>query len=298
MSHWLVNYAYVLLDDIPLAFAIPSSLWGGIWIATLVFYSRDSRFLAVNLVSIVLLMFLGHKEFYAAILVALTFYFLLLLHVSKKREGLWLCVLLWGIAVLCHKLALFYFPAMLPLFLRLKGGKVRVEWPRDDFVKASFALIGVILVAQLPTWISIIDPDMIHPRQYDNRILEMLTLPWPFADWVAAKSNSGAFQIFYFGEPAHFMYYFGFLILSAPLAIVIVARYRKDFYHSIPATLLMAIGCSLVWTFFWHPHMGWKDWDLFGTAAIPINLAAGLYWQNRGTTKNYSPDDIVVSSSM
>lgn len=276
LSQFLVNFCYKQTNNLMLSFEIVSSVFGGLWILTLLFLKRSFLFVAFNLLSIIFFVFTGHKEFYAPVTACLTFYFALSFYATQPDSKIkpWHCALVWGVSVICHKLALFYIFPLIFLFLDFKGRKTRFA-NKKEIQKVLYVIIIVVILIQLPLIGSILHWDVVA-RQTDNPTLELITLNKAWADDVAENSLRGAFQKFYFGELDHFKFFFGFMLLSCPIGIfVVLLNWRKllDDRYRIFTT---AIGCGLIWAFMWHPHMGWLDWDLFSTAYISVNLLAGL----------------------
>jgi hypothetical protein len=281
LAHLLVLVTFKATKDINLAFALVSSLCGGIWLVLLSLFPRQRPiFWLTSLVSVIPLMFIGHREFYAPILCALTALFLLLAcsgDRSSRRVRPWHVLAVWGVAVLAHKLAFFYLPALVPLVADVPKRRF-LRLPRDEWRNILLTTIAVSLALQFPFWLQMAGNTHVRVIEHDNRILELLTLPKGWADAVARRSPTGAFQLFYFGSGSHFLHFFGFLLAASPLGVPLaLARWRRAL---APAFISLAIAavCSLIWTFMWHPHMAWRDWDLFCTAGLPINLLAGLLW--------------------
>lgn len=277
LAHIIVQKTYHAIGDLPLAFALVSSLCGGLWLVMLSLFNRSAAFWVVNLCSVLVMVFVGHKEYYAPVVVALTIYFFLLLRASQSESRVkpWHCLAAFALAVHMHKLAIFYLPGAAFLFFDFQTRTIR-PWPRRQIEYALIVVIVTVVLLQVPMWLQAFYVlDWMVVMDYDNRILELVTLPAGWADRVAQRSVTGAYQIFYFGELKHFLYYFGFLAAGAPLGLpILVRKWRAALSPELQAFLCCAV-CSLIWTFFWHPHMGWCDWDLFCTAAVPINILAG-----------------------
>ena len=92
---------------------------------------------------------------------------------------------------------------------------------------------------------------------------------------VHRKSATGVFFFYTIGQPDHWKYFLFFWITSAPLAVPVIAFYRRRLRGAPALSLATASLIGIVWTFFWHPHMGWPDWDLFCLGWLPVNLLAG-----------------------
>lgn len=199
----------------------------------------------------------------------------LLTRCVERRSGArpWHVAPAFMVALACHKIMFFLAPAMLLLFMdsdgRLFQGRSRAEVAR--FLTT---LILGLLILQIPNILYGFGVKGVLVSHLNNPILELLTLPKFLADPVAGRSQEGAFQLFYFGSLAHFRYFFGFLFLAAPLAFFALCAQAIRRRISWGNPLVIAAGCGLIWAFLWHPHMGWRDWDLFAMAFIPLNLWA------------------------
>lgn len=286
----LIPYALTrLLHDRTLAFQIVSSLCGGAYLSVLLLFSRRAVFLLPNLATIIVMNFIGHVEFYATVAVGLTLYFHLLLRALEPDPAVRPVhvVAAFGFAYLCHKMALIYTPTLLCLLLRRgpAGWGLR-PWPRRDWERAILCLIAVIFIDLAPTALAQIWPDRILIVFRDDTILELITPLTPaLGRAISRHSATGVYFLYTLGQPLHWKYFLFFAFTSAPLAVPVIAFYRRRLRGEAALALLLASLLGVGWTFLWHPHMGWDDWDLFCLGWLPVNLlagalAAGLFHQH------------------
>ena len=272
----LVQTVEAITDDPSLSFEIVSCASGGLWMILLYAFRRSWTFWLIMLCSSITFFYFGHKEFYAPEAVTLGLYFLLLTRVMEPdtRVRAWHVVSAWCLAVMIHRIALFFLPAMLPMFFGFSQHRLR-SIPRREWEKVLGAVIVFALLDQVPCWIGLMGTTLIRFTQLDNNLLELLTLPKAWAEAVAARSVTGAFQLYYFGTLKHMQFFFGFWLLASPLAWWILIYKR---FSCAKACVPLAIGaaCGVLWALCWHPHMGINDWDLFAVPAVPVNIWAGI----------------------
>lgn len=288
LAHGLAHGLYLLVGDHHMAFSILGSLCGGLYIAVLTGFSRHPLFLAVNLLGVGTLNFIGHIEYYAPLMVSLTFYFLLLfraLDPGSKVQPIHV-VLAFILSYFCHKLTLFYAPAMLWLVVDRVEGRWRLSrWPGRQAEWGLTALIAMAGLDLLPGLIYQYNFAPFHILYvYTNEgLLDWLTPLTPaIARALEARSETGMFYLYTIGQPRHWMFFFGFLAMGAPVGLpLLVALRRKIQSNRSNYALMSASLIGIGWVFVWHPRVMWLDWDLFAMAAIPVNLLAGLVLVNR-----------------
>lgn len=285
LAHLLVQATVWLVGDLRLAFQTVSALMGGAYLAVLALYSRDARFWAVNLLTVVMLEFVGHLEYYAplAVLLALYFYLLTRALTPGSRVRPWHVLAVYGVTYLCHKLAIIYAPTLLWLLVRRgEGGGWgwRRDWGRREWEKALGCAVAGLLLDLAPQFLKGgLNVSWLRVQTRDDVLSELITPLTPaLAEAIARRSTTGSYFWFTMGTALHWQYFLGFLAATAPLGLPLLAllwrRVRGEAAWALATASLLGVG----WMFLWHPHMGWPDWDLFAMGALPINLLAGGLW--------------------
>ena len=298
LAHFIVHRLYLLTHDHQVAYAISSSVSGGFYLSLLCFISRHPLFLAVNLLTMTTMNFVGHMENYAPLMVALGLYFMLLARALEPHSGVRPVhvVLAFALSYFCHKLTLFFSPAMIWLIVaRRDGCWVRRSWQGRPWEGCLLVLICMAILDIAPGVISVfrllpIDLMYVGPNE---RYIDWLTPPTrAIAAALHDSSVSGSVFLFTLGEPKHWLFFFSFLLMGAPLGLPILFVLRRRIRTDAARALLTAAACGIVWIFFWHPRREWLDWDLFSLAGVPINLLAGALIANL-----FTPDDRPERSS-
>ena len=282
LGHFLPLIAFWRLHAVVPAFQLVAAILGGLWLAVLLRFTAHAGFLLVCLLSAITLNFIGHVEFYGPVVVALTLYFLLLTRAlePEPRAHPGSVVLAFGLAYLCHKLTLVFAPTLLWLVLRrVENGWAWRPWSRRVWEQALLTLIAITLIDIAPGILQILCPDRVLVVMRSDSLWELLTPLTPgMGRAIAARSPTGVFFFFSLGQWRHWVFFLGFWLAGAPLGLVVLAACRRRL-RGDPALALASAGLlALIWTFFWHPHMGWWDWDLFTVGALPVNLLAGGLW--------------------
>ncbi|MCL5269021.1 MAG: hypothetical protein M1457_00335, partial [bacterium] len=288
LAHLLVWLVWRGVHDVPLAFRIVDSLWGGLCVAILCRFSIRPAFLAPNLLTAITLNFIGHVEYYAAVAASLTLFFYLLTRAIEpgSRVRPWHVVVAYGLAYLCHKMAFIFFPALFWLLVERHGGRwARRFWPGRAVEWAILCIIGFIVLDMLPATLELLWPGHLLVVTRDDKLLELLTPLTPaMARAIAARSHTGVYFLFSMGQWLHWKHFLLFALAGAPLGWPVLAvcwrrlRALQGFGRQQALALASAALLGVTWVFVWHPHMGMSDWDLFALGVLPVNLLAGGLW--------------------
>lgn len=289
LGTFLPMLPYWLTGNVALSFQLSSAFFGGFYLALLPCFSRKPVFLAINLLTALTMNFVGHLEYYAPVIVALTLYFLLLTRAleAAPRARPWQVAAAWGLAFLCHKMAIIYGPVMLWLAVERDGGRWRLRpWKRRELDYGVAVIVGFILLDLLPVFLKTVwyrFPMYVVTR--DDSIWELITpLTLGIGRAISARSTTGVYFLYSVGQLLHWKYFLFFWLISAPLGIPALAGWlwrhgwRGLKINDRALALASASLIAVIWTFFWHPHMGFWDWDLFDLGALPLNLLAGGLW--------------------
>jgi len=270
-----------LAARLQLPFALFCSLSGGLYLALLAWYCRRPVFWLIVLFSVETMVFVGHMEYYAPAVVALTLYFMLLARALEpgSRVGPIQVTLAFVVSFLFHKATLFFLPAMAWLVWSREGGRwQRRRWPARTW---EWSMLLIIAMAAI---------DMFPPLVYTYHLFG---LDWMcvfvnerFIDWLTPltpamarhferTSTTGMWYVYTFGTPLHWAYFFGFVLAGSPLGLGVLWARRRELGSDAARALLTAAACGLLWIFMWQPRGLWRDWDLFCLATLPINLLAG-----------------------
>ncbi len=281
LAHLAVHGLYRLLGNLALAFAVSAAIFGGLYLVVLDRFSRGWRFWLPVLASAATWNFVGHKEYYAPVLAALALFYLALVRALERpaRATPAHAMAAFCLAFLAHKGALFFLPAALWLVVGRENGRwKRRLWPRRSL---EWALVWIIMIGVAEGFVALLTETGagILYQTVNEPVIELLTpVNQAMADWVQSRNKTGLFYYFLMFEPLHWKFFFGFLLAGAPVGIPVTIWLWRRIRTDAARALLTAAALGAVWLFLWHPRAGWKDWDLFSLAVLPLNLLAGLLW--------------------
>ena len=212
----------------------------------------------------------------------LTAFFLALwraLEPAPRGHPGWVCAS-FALAFLTHKIAFIFIPllALLHLRYRPRWSWSRRTWPARFWgwgIGALLLVAGIDLMAPFIAEFRLFGISMLYVYDSDPLLIWLTPLTGGMQRWLEAKSILGARFHFTFGQSAHWLHFFGCVALSAPLAWPVIIALRRRLRGDAAWALLGGALIGLAWTFMWHPHQGWLDWDMFALASIPANLLAG-----------------------
>ena len=246
-----------------------SCIAGGFYVLALTRISRSYIFLIFNLIAPYMLIFVWHVEIYSWVSMSLVWYIAAVHRFCKHDASIIAATFFVALAIAFHNLAFFYVPSLLFVLFSLtrENGKIRIisnpAIPKHQWIPMS--LIFIVLFMSMIV-IQIVARDfMCGMGVNSSRFCPIFT------------NRDPQHYFFTMFSIAHLRLYGYFLVRSSPLALPIIVilspwYLRGRFYWFLG---IMAL-CGYLWTFAWHPDMGTIDWDLFGNAAIPANILAGL----------------------
>lgn len=249
--------------------ALGSSIAGGLYVVALTHISSNLSFLLFNLLSPFIFIFVSHVEHYAWVNMCLTWFIYYIYRFLNQRSSLIPATICFVLASAFHNLALFYLPALFVVAFTVKrqNHRLKIDWHPFLTLKQIKVVLLIftgyfLLMSILPLIFST------SVRGLDvgkERLCPLFHNPNPVRFY---------FTMFQWEHFAMMLY---FIKMSSPAGlpvIIILAPWllRGRFYFFL---LIMTL-CGLGWAFLWHPDMGYPDWDLFGSFAIPANILAGL----------------------
>ncbi|MFH1744178.1 MAG: hypothetical protein ABIH23_34690 [bacterium] len=240
------------------AIGLSSSLAGAGYLFVLYRFSRSLVFWILNLSAGCVWIFFGHVENYAWVSFFLVLSLYELREYEEGRQPLWKSSVCYFLAVACHHLAIFYAPGYV-YFLR--GRRLRDR----DWMEIVVPMIACTLFF-------VIVPLLVETKEGIDLGFERL-VPW-LSPW--AKNHY--FTLF---SVDHLRMLVFFHRTAAPfgvpfLALALIGLYGWRLSSRFLQSLLVMSMCGVIWTTFWHPDWGYRDWDLFGQFGILVNLLAGL----------------------
>jgi|GEM_PF-2143481 len=286
---------FLTQGQIAVGFDLLGALSGGAYLALLAAFLRDlgpasmaRRSLAavVVLTSAVTWNFVGHIEYYAPLHPALLFFYwraLVYLRGPTPRAFAWLIAAAW-ITVFIHRVAVFHLPALAVIFLAPAG-----RWgPRRPTRGESLVMLTALITTCALHAAAVLMASAIGRGPFlviadYNWLPELIT---PFSEewrqYVIDHSRIGSIPIYTFGSASHWNHFFFFIAVSSPLGLPIVVARARRLRRPEEIFLAAAAASAWLWAFFWHPHLGLLDWDLFSNPGIPTNLlAAALLVRDR-----------------
>ena len=171
-------------------------------------------------------------------------------------------LLIYFFACLFHMSLLAYYPAFLLLTIILWRSKER-RHSLVEFIAAT--AIPILLIAMV-----IVLSNLQFGGSFSQNIFDYLIIP--------LSPNESGYWLF---SPAHLIDMVNQLLLVAPAAIIIFItfnpfkrKYYKDHFNLFLALLSI---CGLVFLALFNTSFGiGRDWDLFSSIAIPLNILAGV----------------------
>ncbi len=291
-------------EERAVGFAALGALSGGAYLVFLAAFlgklgrsGRGARALAAAcvLASAITWTFVGHMEFYAPLYAALMFYYWRAIRYFRDRSFRNFAWVFVGaaVAVTMHRAAAFHLPALVWLF-RGGAGESRFRRPaRGEAVAMLCAVLAVCVPHLVIVGLSALDLARTLVVETYNWLPELLT---PFtrgwAEYVRANSQLGSFHLFLFGSLEHWKHFLFFWGVGSPVAIMAAAvfgwrgRRTRRSWNADEAFLALSALCAGVWALFWHPHMGYGDWDLFVNPSLPLNLLAAMLAIRASTAKS------------
>ena len=237
--------------------ALSSSLAGAGYLFLLVRFSRSPVFWAFNLSAGCVWIFFGHVENYAWV----NFFLLLSLYELREyeqgRQPLWKASACYFLAIACHHVAIFYAPG----YVYFLCGRHLEDRERLEVLIPLIACILFFVVVPLTV-----------PTEGTELGLQRL-VPW-FSPW----ARNHYFTLFSVDHLRMLVFFhrtaapFGVPFLSLVLIGLSWWRLSNRFLKSLAVMSL----CGVVWTTFWHPDWGYRDWDLFGQFGLVANILAGF----------------------
>lgn len=253
--------------------------------------------------SLVLQVFCGHIEFYpwlcASLMVSAYFAWRCL---AYGESPVWASAAM-ALAAGFHSSGVFYFPALLALPALMRSGAIeRGDWARmAGFLalylatamlhRESMLYLAVIVVAVPLYFISV-------PLAIRQRLAPWMTvyLPWFFLFTLRAslglKAEPLLEHIAPLGEPYdHGAYLYTFFSIDhlydkamfhlwlAPLGLpvllyALIAKRKETLATPWLHYLLHFCVWAMVWSIIFYPQLRTRDWDLFASMSVPLNLFA------------------------
>ena len=231
------------------------------------------------LVSSIIWTFVGHAEFYAPLFMGLMFFYWMTARYFRDRSLAnfrWLMIGVF-VAVSMHRVAVFHLPALAIVFLASPTGWRLRPPTRPEKISILVLIIAVALSHTIPIFLGTLWVVPIYVFESYNWLPELLTpFTQSWADYVEANSVLGSFHIFKFGTVDHLKHFFYFLGTGAPIGTAICLWRIRHIRQPHEKFLLVAAISGWIWAIFWHPHLGYDDWDLFCNPALPTNLLAAV----------------------
>lgn len=236
------------------AIALSSAFAGAIAVQGLWALCPRVLFVLVTIPTGAFLVFCGHVENYAWV----NCFFILTMWASlrllQNRTRMLVVVVLYMLACLAHMLAIFYLPAMIYLWTKVRRGN-----PLEILVPVvCFALI--VVASGLS--------GRIGGTEIGLERLVPIGETWAPNHYFTFLSNHHIEMLFYFHVHAGWMG----VPLAWPLLFLVLLRYVDSVFERF---LLLTLGCGVVWTTIWHPDWGAMDWDLFSQVGIPLHIMTG-----------------------
>jgi hypothetical protein len=206
--------------------------------------------------------FLGHVEHYAAVNALLAVYFLSVKRHLDTRGPLWPALVWLLLAASFHMLAIFYLPSFLFLLGERNPATRRWHWSRPRAERENLLIISILWA------LSLCAAEMsLFVSGLDNGISRLVPIALPLAP------THYRFSLF---SLAHLQMWLYFHWKSSPLGLALLLLLARTIRARFERFLLVAVGCSFLWTWMWHPDRGRNDWDLFANLALPLNILVGL----------------------
>jgi hypothetical protein len=238
---------------------------------------RHAIALTVVLASAASWVFFKHFEFYAPLYAALAFVAWMgarYLRAPYFRKFIWL-IAAFFIAANMHRVALFYLPALALVFRDSKSARGFRKPEQREIAVMAAAVLAAALLHAVPVYLASIDAWKALVLEDYNRVSELLTpFTQSWADYASETSRLGAVHRFTFGSIEHWKHFFFFMLAGSPLALPVIAAFARRIKSQREKFLLLMAICGWVWALFWHPHLGYGDWDLFCNPAVATNLLA------------------------
>lgn len=251
--------------------AITSSLAGGFFICVLLLISRNPIFLLLNIFSGIVFIFMGHLENYAWVNALLALMYLLGMKYLEGKVRFHFIVLVWVIACFMHMLAVFFMPVILYLFVN--PNKENALSHRDNLISKLNLPSKPEIEKSLIFLISFLLIIIFAPIVLRNRVIMLDVGSLRLVPLFKITNPRHYFTMFSLGH-IQMMFYFisNASLIGIPLLILLAYRIKT------PVHIMLLIGflCGILWAFVWHPDMGYGDWDLFSSFAIPLNLLNGI----------------------
>lgn len=214
---------------------------------------------------------MGHLENYSWVNALLALFFLYGTKYLKGRYKLVYAVIAWILACYMHMLAIFYFPALIYLIFKPQlisdinsNKKLKIEFVLPSRKEIETVLSLLIIFLLLIT---------LAPLFMKSRVMMLDVTSLRLVPLFKISNPRHYFTMF---SLEHFKMMFYFIhqasLFGIPLLILLFYKIRSNFHIFIFIGFLS----GLLWAFIWHPDMGYGDWDLFGSFAIPLNILNGL----------------------
>lgn len=235
------------------AISVSGSLAGALALQLLFAHRRHPLFLIANICAGSFLVFVGEVENYAWVNLFLLAAFIWIEPFLQKRAPAWPALTCFFLAVSAHMLALFYLPPLLWLIRRRTDVKPW-ELAAPLFVFLAFSTLGNALLPHEGIELSLTRlVPLFHIERKDQ---------W-FTFFSRAHLEIKTYYLFKAG------------IFFLPLGWPIVLILRRKIDSPFKRFLLHCAVIGFIWNTLWHPDMGWRDWDLFSQAAIPLHFLVG-----------------------
>lgn len=276
-------------------YALPSCLAGGLFAVTLLVISRRPLLWAIMLCNATVFLFLGHIENYAlAYVMAVITVMVGWRCAIDRRRRLWPVVACWCLAIGFHQVTAFLAPAALALLLERRDGRWRmIPRSRGDLEICLLCLIAVALLFVIPSLLMARDIGPVIIYGSSGSIWEFLTpLSEAHDDWITEHSVMGSWARYTMLSAKHWRQMLLFQVALCPLGLISLAAMLARRRGRGEAFLGIACGSMLLWSFVWHPHMGWNDFDLWSLMAAPMNLTAALLWSGELTRERTSAEAV------
>ncbi|MBD3217409.1 MAG: hypothetical protein GF310_03975 [candidate division Zixibacteria bacterium] len=249
----------------------------GIWFSGRYGKSQSEKILMGGLLfsSALIQIFFGYVESYSISTPFLLFAVGLIYLELKSNRSILPGLLVYFIACLFHMSLFAYYPAFLVLAIIL--------WRSSDKNNGAADFIGALIIPILLISMVVVLNNLQFGGSFRQNIFDYLIIP--------LIPNDFGYWLF---SPRHLLDILNQLLLVSPAAIIIFAAlnpFQKQFYKTrlnLFIGLMSICGIGFLLLFATSFGIG-RDWDLFSSIAIPLNILAGIILiQGLSSVEDYS----------
>jgi hypothetical protein len=237
--------------------SLSSSIAGGLYLSGLLRISRDPRVWGVCLASKASFVFLGHVENYAWPFAVSIWCFHFLKNALEAKGASWPVWVTAGLGALFHPMVLMIWPG-LAWALR--------PWNQRRVAEILISAVAVVLI-------------------YDAFLIFGNVSGFFQTAWITPLSRERLDARYTLFSGAHFLEIASFHMKTMSAGLFLLAAFGSRLRHGWKSGLWLSAVGTLAWSLVWYPGQGLNDWDLFAWPAILVNLAGGLAWTERPSTR-------------